>query len=412
MSDEVLKTLLTSFPQVVFLILITAAAFVVLREFRAIRRELSDEIQTRIRGEMGALVGDVQKHVAFLQSQVSDASQLQSALNADRAVFDKQLAEARAETTSLVDGLRQETEIVRKLIPAKEELSWISPRTLVLQAKAASNWQDAYRFLAVMDDANSTSKDLELAGDICRDHRFFERAIGFYEKAVARDPQNMSALAELLGLKAEFRATERDSSLKQLSTLAAQELRANRDIAGRYFNALIELDRYDEMGTFCESHADDTSLPAGARALILRNLAISHRHSGRTEAARAVYARALEALPENENTLNAYSIFLREVGLFDEAADLYGRLIEKDALDARYYYGLAEVKEKQGHLAAAENLLQVALSLATGSQRIEMQQRLAGLEGRIRWKAIKGDVLAADSAVDIGKSGAPRTSSE
>src|SRR5258708_5219529 len=162
-----------------------------------------------------------------------------------------------------------------ELAPTKRDLEWVPPRILVHMAGQSRTWAQASGFLSRIDHGNATSKDLEIAGDICREHSFYAKAIEFYGEAAEKDPENLGARVELLALSAEFRAAERNDALRQLQILVVQSL-GNTDHGGnvlkRYLNMLDTLGRYKEMADFCEAQLKQAA-PREIQAYLHRNLA-------------------------------------------------------------------------------------------------------------------------------------------
>lgn len=382
MPEEVIRTLIDNVPQAVFLIVLTLAAAFVLREFRSIRKELADDIDTRVKAELGAVLADIQKQTENARVQLTEGVSIRTALKTESGELQAQMKASRDEAQRLLEELRGEAEKFRDVVPKAQELSWISPRDLIVRARSASSWKEAYGSLAALDVDNATSKDLEVAGDICREHRFFKKAIEFYRLATERDADNVSAQVELAALTAEFDASARVKSLERLRTLAEANLHSDT-ILRRYFNVLIELERFQELSSFSSSHVNDNDLPASSRASLRRNLATSLSRQGRLDKAQAELEAALQVSPNDENTLRAYAALLMETGRFAEGARHYRRLIQIDPTDGAYFLGLGRALNQEGRFEAALAALSKAHEISTGARRYEAESEIRKLSARL-----------------------------
>jgi tetratricopeptide (TPR) repeat protein len=236
---------------------------------------------------------------------------------------------------------------------------------------------------------NATSKDLEVAGDLCRSrYDFFEKAIEFYRKALEKDPESISARVELLALTFEIRAQEREQALTDLESLVRRNLREN-NLLSRFFNALIELGRYEKMAAFCEDLLKDTSIiDAAGQVRLHRNLAVAYVHFGKTDDAVKQYEAALKLSPTDENTLKAYARLLFELQRLEKAEECARMLLTLDPTDTAYYMLLAEIIRKQGKNDEAGKLLNLALPFSDQPQQLRIKAELQSLEAENVLKAM------------------------
>ena len=77
-------------------------------------------------------------------------------------------------------------------------------------ARSANDWTQAAAYLARINLDTATSKNLECAAQICRDHGFLAKAADLYHEAAARDP------VRIVEKLAEKRATFTELDIERL----------------------------------------------------------------------------------------------------------------------------------------------------------------------------------------------------
>ncbi len=164
-------------------------------------------------------------------------------------------------------------------------------------ARQSEEWAEAAGYLARLDPATATSRNLESAGDICRDQGFLAKAIEFYRQAVAKDSENLNARAEFLALSAKAHASEREESLRLLQDLVAKTLgdaALGPVIQNIFFTVMTELGRERELAAFCEAQLL-LPLPRVAQLALHRHLALLYGNQGKTDDAILHCDAALQA---------------------------------------------------------------------------------------------------------------------
>jgi tetratricopeptide (TPR) repeat protein len=387
MLEQVVKTLIENFPQILFFAFAIAAAGILLREFRQIRRELAGDVSVQVRAELGAMFGDILKQIETARVHVQQMGRLQAEFEGERAKLAEEISASKAEITKTIGDMRSYYERFQQLMPSREDLLWVSPRELVLRAGEAGSWKDAATYLANIDINNATSKDFEVAGDVCRRHRFLAKAIEYYERACDKDPDNISARAERLALIAESRASERTDALRALQDLIS----SNPTMTGiliRYLNVLIDLGRYSDMAAFCETRLRDARiLTAAIRLRLYRNLAVAYGELDRPDDALKQYEAALKIDPNHVDTLKSYAIDLRDLNRLEEADEISKKLLSIDPLQPSLYLLRARVKTRQGDLSTAREVLETARTLAGGVDLMEVERELRLVSARLSFAA-------------------------
>jgi tetratricopeptide (TPR) repeat protein len=119
--------------------------------------------------------------------------------------------------------------------------------------------------------------------------------------------------------------------------------------------------------------------------MLHRNLGVAYSSLGRPEDARKQYDQALEAEPDDENTLKVYVNLLREVRDLDKAWKYAQQLLDADPLDASYYRLAARVRDDKREYEAAFRLLQASLEhCETEADRIIVGTQLSRLAARMK----------------------------
>lgn len=261
---------------------------------------------------------------------------------------------------------------------AREESEWSSPEALLRMARQADEWSKTASYLARLDPGTATSRNLESAGDICRDQGFLAKAIEFYRQGMAKDPENCNARAEFLALSAKAHASEREDSLQMLQDLVAQTLGdATRGpaVQGIYFTVMTELGRQREMAAFCEAQLM-LPLPRTAQVALHRQLAMLYKGQGKTDDAIAHCDAALKLTGEDVDLLLLHSQLLFSGKNYEEAYRVALRALQDDPTLARSYMHLAVIQEKRMGRPAARELLNKAVQWASAAEISTIEEHL------------------------------------
>ncbi|HTV81437.1 MAG TPA: hypothetical protein VME18_02210 [Acidobacteriaceae bacterium] len=380
-ADLILAALRESMPELALLLVVLVFAFLLMREWRRMRGNLSSEIETGVRAEIGGFTVDILRRVDDARQQLSSLARMLTAVNDERNRFEAQLTSAKQEAEKLLSQIRAVSGEVARFAPARSDLEWVATETLLGQAAKAVDWPEAAGYLARMDHENATSKDLEHAGDICRDRASFVKALAFYDEAAKKDPENLSARVESLALSAKMHPGDRNKLLTELQSLAVQNVGDPADgvkVLTRFFGALKDLGRYREMADFCEAQL---RLPAAraVEAALHRNLAVCYEEMGRHDDALAQCSAALKVVSDDSGTLALYGRLLFCAREYDDAYRVAIRGIQTDPASAAAYMFLADVQEKRVGRSAAREILKTALKWANSRDQVTIEDRLARL---------------------------------
>ncbi len=379
--DALLETISAEFPSLLFAILALGVAFFAFRYLNQIRNEVSEQVAQQVTlqmsqrlGELRQLTEDAQRQGESLRTVGQEAQSLATGFRAEIEGLTTAVGQEASELERLIGTVKLE-------IP--EDIDWISAETLVVRARDGQDWRMASLLLErVLSDENATAVVLEQAGDVARNHRAFKKALQFYQKAVDRDPERRSARVELHALTAEVNAQARGEALQLLGELVVQQpIRV--PWLHRYWNALIELGRYQQMAEFCERllKRDDLNLSSEAIAHLHRNLAVALRYNGTLEEARIHYEEAYRALPTDEDIVRAYALFLRdEIHDWDSYYRLAQELVALDPADPNYAFLMASALEHVGQDEEATEWIarswRMEPDVTTGSMLRRLQRRI------------------------------------
>jgi tetratricopeptide (TPR) repeat protein len=372
---------LPQFAIILLFFVAVAFALLMLRERSRARRELGRQAYIRLQTEIERLTASaVQTHDTARQHLASVIS-VKAATEEEANRFQQQLSSSRQEFEQLLAEVRRVSQQVAKLAPAPEDAEWTSPDALLRQAREAGDWSQAAAYLARINATTATSKNLEAAGDICRDHGFFAKAVDLYREAAARDPENLSARSQLLALSAQISPAERDDSLRQLQEMVTQTLLDGGNgapLQARFFTTLTDLGRQKEMIDFCEALLK-LPLPPAAQTTLHRHLAGFYRSLGRPDTALAHCEAALKLSGDDTTVLSLYAQLLLNARKYDEAFRTALRNLQRDPTAARNYILIAEVQEKRVGRPAARDLLQKAAQWADATELCEIEGHLRRL---------------------------------
>lgn len=368
-----------------FLILILFIALFLLfamRERNRARQAMLDAIDDRVRQELGKMVGDILRRSEEAREQLTALAQLHCTLHEQERSLEAQFASAKEQIEKMLVDVHATSNEVLKLAPTRSDLEWIAPEALLRLAVQAPDWPTAAGCLARIDRENATSRDLEGAGDICRDRAVYGKALEFYEEAANRDSENHSARAQLLALTAEIRPTQRAESLQALAELLAGQL--NNPLYGvkmlaRYSSMMMDLGRHRELIEFGEAQLKQP-LPRPVQTSLRRQVAVALKKVGRTDEAVSHCEAALKIAADDTEVLSLYGNLLLCSRKYEEAYRVAIRVLQRNPASARNYLMLARIQERRIGRPAAQELLKRALQWADAGERFEIEDYQSKLE--------------------------------
>jgi len=367
------------------LLLILFIAFFVFFEFRErarMRRAIVGEIDSRVQEELGKLVGDILRRSEEAREQLAALSHLHAGLHEQKRNLETQFISAKEQIETLLSEVHGACGEVLKLTPTRSDLEWIAPGALLRLAVQAPDWPTAAGCLTRIDRENATSRDLEGAGDICRDRAVYGKALEFYQEAATRDAENHSARAQLLALTAEIRPSERAQSLQALEALLAQDLSSplyGAKMLARYAGVMMDYGRHKELVEFGDAQLKQP-LPRFAQICLHRHVAVALQKLGRTEEAVAHCETALKISADDSEVLSLYGNLLLSTKKYEEAYRIAIRVLQRNPASARNYLTLARIQERRIGRPAARDLLKRALQWADAGERFEIEDYLSKLE--------------------------------
>lgn len=375
-------------PLITFLLLVLFIVLFVVFEVRErlrARRTVTAEIQTRVHFELGNLVTDILRRSEEAHQQLAALAQLQASLSEQKSSLESRFAEASAELDKLLAEARNTAAELLRLTPTHSDLDWIAPESLLRLAAQSPDWPTAAGYLARIDRENATSRDLEGAGDICRDRAGYVKALEFYKEASAKDPENVTARVQLLALTAEMHAAERADSLHALQELLAEHMTSSgqgtKPLA-RFCGVMMDLGRHKELVEFAEAQLKQP-LSRSAQIGLHRHLAVCLQKTGRSEEAIVHCEAALKISADDTEVLSLYAHLLLGTRKHEDAYRAAIRVLQRNPASARNYIVLARIQERRIGRPAARDLLKRALQWADAGERFEIedyQSKLAALD--------------------------------
>lgn len=392
-------SLMADMPPVLVLLFSLANLFLIvylIRDRRRVQSELAEQVEERVRGEMDKLTEDTRHTNDDARQLLASISLAKAASLEENARFQQQIEAAKEEIQRMVSEIRSVRQYVTKIVTTREEVAaqapqpraqangsrdndeWNSPAALLRMARQSDDWAKTAGYLARLDLATATSRNLESAGDICRDQGFLAKAIEFYRQATAKDGENLNARAEFLALSAKAHASEREESIRLLQDLLAKTLgdtTLGPGIQNIFFTVMIELGRERELAAFCEAQLL-LPLPRIGQLALHRHLTLLYRGQGKTEDAILHCDAALRLAGEDVDLLVLNSQLLFSARNYEEAYRMALRALQHDPTLARAYVNLATVQEKRMGRPAARELLNKAVQFASAAEVCRIEEHL------------------------------------
>ncbi len=363
MWEELAKGLLSGAPQAAGMLVIVIGGWMLVREYGKFSQGVESLVDRVVSRQIGALVGDIQQEVNKVAQVAAASDKRRAEVDGIVGDFRRWIAEQQSAISEQYSQVAGELADIRSAVPTRAEMEWTSPRDLIAGAARASTWAEASsRLKRVYEDPNSTPDDHIAAGRIAEDQRSFIKAKQFYERALERDPGHREARVRLLCLKAELDSTQRATALKEAGATLNEGI-PSQTMVMRFANACYHLDAYEPLREAMVQQLR-TPLSKDVEAQVYRDLATALRKLGSLSEAEDCFRKSLERDPVDENTLMAYSGFLREQGRAEECEKVLRRLLYEDPFDYRYHLALGEDYEERGDNEAARLEYEEALTLA------------------------------------------------
>lgn len=346
---DIISSLATRAPEMFFGALLIAALWIAFREYRRITVDIKENIQTEVAAQLGRTMGDlrisseeagrIQQEIRTMHAEIQRASE----------EFDARVSAQEQDLNSKFQHLRERVAKYERSLPEEEDDAKV-PASLVSNAlERASSWAEAAGLVDTLaSDPDSTSRDLEFAGDRSRQFGQYTRAMELYDLSRKKDPERETVAIEYLALKAEQSFEGREEALEEATAVVLAH--PSEVIIVRLANTFIELDRYEKLRDLCEALlTQDTVLGDSAMAgLCHRNLGVAYKELNQPEKAKAEFRAAFELDPTNENLLKGYAGHVMAEGDYEGALPLYAQLIRLDPFDGSYFFTMAQLLEKAG----------------------------------------------------------------
>lgn len=305
-----------------------------LREYRKIRKETEESVKNIVNAKLGEVMTNIQAEISRLELVAKEQGPKISKIEETYLAFLQDVEEKSEQIESLYKEANKKLLALKEAIPNVEEYS---ARDLLGLAQITENTQAKADICNhILSHQDSTAKELEAAGDLMRKEHRYTLAINLYDKACQKDPERIGVNIELLSLKAETEYSDRNNALNKAKELAIG--RPDKNGFSRVSNALIDLDRYEELAEFSDLFIEkigDKNL--NLKTLALRNKGVAMRQLGNINEAMTAFNEAFSISPEDENTLKPYLGLLEEQGKDDEYLVLSRKLINIDPSDINYY---------------------------------------------------------------------------
>lgn len=309
--------------------------------------------------------------------------------------------------------------IKNEVIAMKEELNALipelkkyqniqNPETLILKLSEKSNWEDGLPIvMQIQSILQKTKHDLlafpakyvEAAGDWCRKKNQISLARTFYEESSRRDPDRLSVQVELHTLNVEYDKSKRKGSLEKLFRLAVSSSIEIGQIK-RIFNALIEIDYYEELKKLNEDLIKSSRYKDNKKALatFYRNLSNAKiKIDGYlSDTAFKDIETAYSLNPEDENVLFMYVRRLEDRKEYDKALINSKKLLLLDPADPKYYRLIGRLYMQLEQYSEAIAMLKKSETLGDYSDILSNRK----LQKKLKYSIEVKDILKGETSVD------------
>ena len=309
-----------------------------------------------------------------------------------------ELDEIKKKADKSLQELNDKARQLNLLFPQAEKYkNVVDPEYLVRMLRQEEEWIAGADIVVRFENLVSASKDspeklpakyIELVGDWCRKRKQNHLALWFYENAVERDPERLSAVVELHSLRAEFLPKIREDSLAKLNELSRSG-KLDFELLKRIINAFIELKKYKELSEFTkqlENIEKYTRRPDNFASLLRsRAVALEEYLGYKSPEAWSALKKAV-SLSEDENVLRTYASWLYETKQYQKAEEGLLKLLVMDPRDPDYYITLAKTYVEWGDIKKAEKVILLA------------EQSVTDLSGQLRVKAFKAKLPSGNTS--------------
>jgi tetratricopeptide (TPR) repeat protein len=332
--NQVFATFLERLPGAVAILGIALFSIYMFKEYKAVRRENAESVKNYVNMVIGDMAASLQAQLARLEGISTKQEMRLKEIDKLYIMFNNDLSNKLQEVSKSYSEVEMKFGQLKAAIPSVDEFS---ARDIYGLAQMQDDPRTRAELCAkILNHPDSRSSDLEMAGDMMRQSFRNSLALALYKKACELDPERRTAKIELLALQAELDPKIRDESLANAIDLVLKSPDANG--FARITNALIEIDRYQELLDFS---TDFQQLVAGRdkdlNAIALRNIAVAHKQLGNIDKSVDAYKEALMIHPNDENILKPYLGILEKQEDYGEYLEVASRLIQLDPSDASYY---------------------------------------------------------------------------
>src|SRR3954464_10951377 len=192
------------------------------------------------------------------------------------------------------------------------------------------------------------------------DERQYEEAIWFYERALARDPNNAVLLADVARAYAlRFRFADAERLVERAQSLHADDAQLQQMLARSY----VQIQQFDRA-IACYRRALQLAPSAQDRHETLLELAKMHERLHDLQEARTCIDEALALAPEFEQARYMLAVIERRSGNIPAAESLWHQIIDAQKATLRViaesWYQLAAIDDKEGRYEDAFHALTAA----------------------------------------------------
>ena len=358
---------------------------------------IDDRVSTIFEQRASQISGNVNQRIEDALNKVRESEvKIVNAASEIRSLS-LELDEIKKKADESLQELNDKARQLNLLFPQAEKYkNVVDPAYLVRMLYQAVEWIAGADIVIRFENLVSASKDspeplpakyIELVGDWCRERNQNHLALWFYENAVERDPERLSAVVELHSLRAEFLPKTREDSLVELKELSRSR-KLDFDQLRRIFNVFIELNRYKELSELTkqlENIEKYTRRPNNFASLLRsRAVALEEYLGYKSPEAWSALEKAV-SLSEDENVLRIYARWLYETKQYQKAEEGLLKLLVMDPRDSAYYITLAKTYVEWGDIKKAEKVILLA------------EQSVTDPSGQLEVKAFKAKLPSGNT---------------
>lgn len=333
---------------------------------------IDDRVSIIFQQRSGQLSENADKRVEDALKKVKESEMKIESTSEEIRLLSIELNNIKKKADQSLSGLEDKAKQLSLLFPDVDKYkNIVDSEYLISMLAQKEDWNAGADIVVRFENLVSGSKDspeklpakyIEHVGDWCRKMNQNQLALWFYESAVERDPERLSAVVELHSLRSEVLPTKREEALRKLNELARSG-KLEFDEVIRIFNVFIELKKYKELSELIsqlESIEKYSKDPINF-ASMLRNRAVSlEEHLGyKSPEAWAALEKAV-SLSQDENVLKIYARWLYETKKYEEARESLIILLGMDHRDSRYYITLAKTYLEQNEIEKAQKVVSLA----------------------------------------------------